>query len=308
MNIIFMGTPNFAKEHLQELINKKEELGIKIDLVVTKEDKEVGRGKKITYTPVKELAINNEIEVYQPTNLRDEEVVNKIKSLNPDLIVVVAYGKIIPKSIIDIPKHGIINVHGSLLPKYRGAAPVQYAVLNGDTKTGVTIMYIEEGLDSGDMILKKEFELTVEDTTTTTFEKMQEVGKEGLVEAISLIKNNEVNAIKQDENLVTFAPMITKEMANISWEDNGINILNKVRCFDGIGGAKGIINDVEYKIWKVEILDNINELENSKIGDYLVTKSNLYIKASDSIVSILEIQAPNKKRMNISDFLRGSKI
>lgn len=308
MNIIFMGTPNFAKEHLQELINKKEELGIKIDLVVTKEDKEVGRGKKITYTPVKELAINNEIEVYQPTNLRDEEVVNKIKSLNPDLIVVVAYGKIIPKSIIDIPKYGIINVHGSLLPKYRGAAPVQYAVLNGDTKTGVTIMYIEEGLDSGDMILKKEFELTVEDTTTTTFEKMQEVGKEGLVEAISLIKNNEVNAIKQDENLVTFAPMITKEMANISWEDNGINILNKVRCFDGIGGAKGIINDVEYKIWKVEMLDNINELENSKIGDYLVTKSNLYIKASDSIVSILEIQAPNKKRMNISDFLRGSKI
>lgn len=308
MNIIFMGTPNFAKEHLQELINKKEELGIKIDLVVTKEDKEVGRGKKITYTPVKELAIANQIEVYQPTNLRDEEVVNKIKSLNPDLIIVVAYGKIIPKSIIDIPKHGIINVHGSLLPKYRGAAPVQYAVLNGDTKTGVTIMYIEEGLDSGDMILKKEFELTVEDTTTTTFEKMQEVGKEGLVEAISLIKNNEVNAIKQDENLVTFAPMITKEMANISWEDNGINILNKVRCFDGIGGAKGIINDVEYKIWKVEILDNINELENSKIGDYLVTKSNLYIKASDSIVSILEIQAPNKKRMNISDFLRGSKI
>lgn len=308
MNIIFMGTPNFAKEHLQELINKKEELGIKIDLVVTKEDKEVGRGKKITYTPVKELAINNEIEVYQPTNLRDEEVVNKIKSLNPDLIVVVAYGKIIPKSIIDIPKHGIINVHGSLLPKYRGAAPVQYAVLNGDTKTGVTIMYIEEGLDSGDMILKKEFELTVEDTTTTTFEKMQEVGKEGLLEAISLIKNNEVNAIKQDENLVTLAPMITKEMANISWEDKAINILNKVRCFDGIGGAKGIINDVEYKIWKVEILDNINELENSKIGDYLVTKSNLYIKASDSIISILEIQAPNKKRMNISDFLRGSKI
>lgn len=308
MNIIFMGTPNFAKEHLQELINKKEELGIKIDLVVTKEDKEVGRGKKITYTPVKELAINNEIEVYQPTNLRDEEVVKKIKSLNPDLIVVVAYGKIIPKSIIDIPKYGIINVHGSLLPKYRGAAPVQYAVLNGDVKTGVTIMYIEEGLDSGDMILKKEFELTVEDTTTTTFEKMQEVGKEGLVEAISLIKNNEVNAIKQDESQVTFAPMITKEMANISWEDNGINILNKVRCFDGIGGAKGIINDVEYKIWKVEILDNINELENSKIGDYLVTKSNLYIKASDSIISILEIQAPNKKRMNISDFLRGSKI
>lgn len=308
MNIIFMGTPDFAKEHLQELINKKEELGIKIDLVVTKEDKEVGRGKKITYTPVKELAITNQIEVYQPTNLRDEEVVNKIKSLNPDLIVVVAYGKIIPKNIIDIPKYGIINLHGSLLPKYRGAAPVQYAVLNGDTKTGVTIMYIEEGLDSGDMILKKEFELTVEDTTTTTFEKMQEVGKEGLVEAISLIKNNEVNAIKQDENLVTFAPMITKEMANISWEDNGINILNKVRCFDGIGGAKGIINDVEYKIWKVEILDNINELENSKIGDYLVTKSNLYIKASDSIISILEIQAPNKKRMNISDFLRGSKI
>lgn len=308
MNIIFMGTPNFAKEHLQELINKKEELGIKIDLVVTKEDKEVGRGKKITYTPVKELAINNEIEVYQPTNLRDEEVVKKIKSLNPDLIVVVAYGKIIPKSIIDIPKYGIINVHGSLLPKYRGAAPVQYAVLNGDVKTGVTIMYIEEGLDSGDMILKKEFELTVEDTTTTTFEKMQEVGKEGLVEAISLIKNNEVNAIKQDESQVTFAPMITKEMANISWEDNGINILNKVRCFDGIGGAKGIINDVEYKIWKVEILDNINELENSKIGEYLVTKSNLYIKLSDSIISILEIQAPNKKRMNISDFLRGSKI
>ena len=315
MNIVFMGTPEFAKISLEGMIKENEtgeKFGLKgkinIKLVVTNEDKQKGRGKKILPTPVKELANFNNIEVYQPKTLRNEEVVEKIKNINPDLIVVVAYGKIIPDNIISIPKKGIINVHGSLLPKYRGAAPIQWAVLNGDTKTGITIIDIESKLDAGAMLLKKEIEIKREDTTASMFEKLAILGKDALLETIYNIENDKVKREIQDDNLATYAPMIEKEMGVIDFNKSCIEIQNKVRGMNGIFTAKARLGENDYKIWKIDIVEKeIPELKNDdlNIGEYKIINQDLYVKASDGYIKILEIQAPSKKKMDIKDFLRG---
>lgn len=315
MNIVFMGTPEFAKISLEGMIKENEtgeKFGLKgkinIKLVVTNEDKQKGRGKKILPTPVKELANFNNIEVYQPKTLRNEEVVEKIKNINPDLIVVVAYGKIIPDNIISIPKKGIINVHGSLLPKYRGAAPIQWAVLNGDTKTGITIIDIESKLDAGAMLLKKEIEIKKEDTTASMFEKLAILGKDALLETIYNIENDKVKREIQDDNLATYAPMIEKEMGVIDFNKSCIEIQNKVRGMNGIFTAKAKLGENDYKIWKIDIVEKeISELKNDdlNIGEYKIINQDLYVKASDGYIKILEIQAPSKKKMDIKDFLRG---
>ena len=315
MNIVFMGTPEFAKISLEGMIKENEtgeKFGLKgkinIKLVVTNEDKQKGRGKKILPTPVKELANFNNIEVYQPKTLRNEEVVEKIKNINPDLIVVVAYGKIIPDNIISIPKKGIINVHGSLLPKYRGAAPIQWAVLNGDTKTGITIIDIESKLDAGAMLLKKEIEIKKEDTTASMFEKLAILGKDALLETIYNIENDKVKREIQDDNLATYAPMIEKEMGVIDFNKSCIEIQNKVRGMNGIFTAKARLGENDYKIWKIDIVEKeIPELKNDdlNIGEYKIINQDLYVKASDGYIKILEIQAPSKKKMDIKDFLRG---
>lgn len=315
MNIVFMGTPEFAKISLEGMIKENEtgeKFGLKgkinIKLVVTNEDKQKGRGKKILPTPVKELANFNNIEVYQPKTLRNEEVVEKIKNINPDLIVVVAYGKIIPDNIISIPKKGIINVHGSLLPKYRGAAPIQWAVLNGDTKTGITIIDIESKLDAGAMLLKKEIEIKKEDTTASMFEKLAILGKDALLETIYNIENDKVKREIQDDNLATYAPMIEKEMGVIDFNKSCIEIQNKVRGMNGIFTAKARLGENDYKIWKIDIVEKeISELKSGdlNIGEYKIIDQDLYVKASDGYIKILEIQALSKKKMDIKDFLRG---
>ena len=315
MNIVFMGTPEFAKISLEGMIKENEtgeKFGLKgkinIKLVVTNEDKQKGRGKKILPTPVKELANFNNIEVYQPKTLRNEEVVEKIKNINPDLIVVVAYGKIIPDNIISSPKKGIINVHGSLLPKYRGAAPIQWAVLNGDTKTGITIIDIESKLDAGAMLLKKEIEIKREDTTASMFEKLAILGKDALLETIYNIENDKVKREIQDDNLATYAPMIEKEMGVIDFNKSCIEIQNKVRGMNGIFTAKARLGENDYKIWKIDIVEKeISELKSGdlNIGEYKIINQDLYVKASDGYIKILEIQAPSKKKMDIKDYLRG---
>ena len=315
MNIVFMGTPEFAKISLEGMIKENEtgeKFGLKgkinIKLVVTNEDKQKGRGKKILPTPVKELANFNNIEVYQPKTLRNEEVVEKIKNINPDLIVVVAYGKIIPDNIISIPKKGIINVHGSLLPKYRGAAPIQWAVLNGDTKTGITIIDIESKLDAGAMLLKKEIEIKKEDTTASMFEKLAILGKDALLETIYNIENDKVKREIQDDKLAIYAPMIEKEMGVIDFNKSCIEIQNKVRGMNGIFTAKAKLGENDYKIWKIDIVEKeISELKSGdlNIGEYKIIDQDLYVKASDGYIKILEIQAPSKKKMDIKDFLRG---
>ena len=320
MKIIFMGTPDFAKESLEALVEAKHE----ILAVVTNPDKPQGRGLKLVPSPVKKYAEEQGITVLQPMKIRkNDEFINEIKELKPDVICVVAYGKILPKELIDIPRQGSINVHGSILPKYRGAAPIQWAVLNGDKTTGITTMYMDEGMDTGDMILKEEVEIGDNETTGELWNRLAKIGGKLLVETLKQIENGTVKRTKQGEEF-TLAPMLSKEMANIDWENKTAQqIKNLVRGLNPIMGAYSYLNGKKIKFWKVDVIleDDFMEmfeefaeyaykLKNVQPGTvlYVNEKKGFFIKANDGIISVLEIQGENAKRMSISDFLRGNKI
>lgn len=311
LRILFMGTPDFARESLEAVYNANYEiLG-----VVTNPDKPKGRGMKMVASPVKEFALEKGLTVYQPEKVRkNEEFIEKIKSLNPDVICVVAYGKILPKEILEIPKYGCINVHGSLLPKYRGAAPIQWAVLNGDKETGVTTMYMDVGMDTGDMILKEKVEIGEDETTGELWDRLSKIGGKLLVETLKQIEDGTAPREKQGEDF-TMAPMLNKEMSKINWgEQTAQNIKNLVRGLNPIMGAYTFLDEKKIKFWKVDIAkqdeiiaDNIEILRN---GTVILSnpKEGLFIKTKDGILKVLEIQGENAKRMSIGDFLRGNSI
>lgn len=311
LKIVFMGTPDFAKESLQSIY----ETGHQIIGVVTNPDKPKGRGMKLLSTPVKEYALEKSIPIYQPQKIRNnEEFIEKMKSLNPDIICVVAYGKILPKEILEIPKLGCINVHASLLPKYRGAAPIQWAVLNGDKKTGITTMYMDIGMDTGDMILKEEVEIGDNETTGELWERLSKIGGNLLVETLKQIENGTAPREKQGEDF-TLAPMLDKSMAKIDWENKTAKeIKNLVRGLNPIMGAYTFLNNKKIKFWKVDIAKNIGYCKENlnilKNGTVIVSdqKDGLFIKTKDGILSVLEIQGENAKKMKIGDFLRGNHI
>ena len=311
MKIVFFGTPDFAKDSLKALY----EAGYDIKLVVTNPDRPKGRGMKMVPSPVKEYGLEKGLEIEQPQKLKNNtEFIEKVKDIEPDVICVVAYGKILPKEILKIPSKGCINVHGSLLPQYRGAAPIQWAVLNGDKTTGVTTMYMDEGMDTGDMILKKEVEIGEDETTGELWNRLSGIGAELLVETLKQIEYGTAPRKKQGDNF-TVAPMLNKEMAKINWENKTAqDIKNLVRGLNPIMGAYAILNGKKYKFWKVDvdiqeevIADNIEILRS---GTVIVSnpKDGLYIKTKDGILKVLEIQGENSKRMNIHDFLRGNTI
>ena len=320
MRIVFMGTPDFAEKSLQALWSS----GFEIEAVVTNPDKPQGRGMKLVSSPVKKFAEEKNIKIFQPLKVRkNPEFIDEIKRINPDVICVVAYGKILPKELLDIPRLGCINVHGSLLPKYRGAAPIQWAVLNGDKKTGITTMYMNEGMDTGDMILKEEVEIGNNETTGELWERLSNVGANLLVKTLKLIEQGEAPREKQGEEF-TLAPMLDKEMAKIDWQNKTAEeIKNLVRGLNPILGAYSFINNKKIKFWKVENISDI-ELENEfpEIKEYQYKmkdivpgtvlfsddKNGLYIKANSGIIKVLELQAENARKMNINDFLRGNKI
>ena len=320
MKILFMGTPDFAKVSLEAVYNS----GYEIVGVVTNPDKPKGRGMKMIASPVKEFAIEKNIPVYQPLKVRNNtEFIEEVKSLNPDIICVVAYGKILPKEILDIPAEGCINVHGSLLPKYRGAAPIQWAVLNGDKTTGITTMYMDVGMDTGDIILKQEVEIGEEETTGELWDRLAQIGGELLVKTLQQIEEGTASRTKQGDNF-TVAPMLDKQMAKIDWESkSSIEIKNLVRGLNPIMGAYSILNDKKIKFWKVEALSfekfaelleeaiiDIEILKQKDNGAVIVSdsKKGFYIKAKDGIIKVVEIQGENAKKMNALDFLRGNKI
>ena len=257
LNIVFMGTPDFAKESLKCLV----EANHNILAVVTNPDKPQGRGMKMIGSPVKEYAMEKNLRIYQPIKVRNnEEFINEIKQINPDLIVVVAYGKILPQEILDIPKYGSINVHGSLLPKYRGAAPIQWAVLNGDKTTGITTMYMDAGMDTGDMILKQEVEIGDDETTGELWNRLTKIGGELLVKTLDLIEQGKAPREKQGEDF-TMAPMLQKQMANIDWENQTAKqIKNLVRGLNPIMGAYSTLENKKIKLWKVDVLDKSDDL------------------------------------------------
>lgn len=306
LNILFMGTPDFAKDSLEAIYNA----GHNILAVVTNPDKPKGRGMKMIAPPVKEFAIEHNINVYQPEKVKgNQEFIQEIKDLNPDMICVVAYGKILPKEILDIPQYGCINVHGSLLPKYRGAAPIQWAVLNGDKVTGVTTMYMDVGMDTGDMILKEEVSIGEDETTGELWERLSEIGGELLVKTVKQIEEKTAPRTPQG-NDYTMAPMLSKEISKIDWNTKKSNeIKNLVRGLNPIMGAYTMYQGKKLKLWKVDIVDeNVVETDKALQGQILIAndKEGLYIKTIDGIIKVLEIQGENAKRMNICDFLRGN--
>jgi len=319
MNIVFMGTPDFAKESLKALV----EAGHKISLVITNPDRPKGRGMKFQYSPVKEYAEEQGLEIAQPLKIRNnEDIVNRIKEKNPDVICIVAYGKIIPNEIIEIPKKGTINVHGSLLPKYRGAAPIQWAVLNGDKKTGITTMYVNEKMDEGDMLLKEETEIGEDETVGELWQRLAKMGGRLLVETLVQIEAGTIKRIPQTtEGLEepTYAPMLAKTIANIDWENKTAQeIKNLVRGLNPIMGAHTTIKDKKIKLWTVKVLktEEFMEQYNCKIEEYNKTKNGeilladqkkgLFLKANEGVISVIELQAENAKKMNVLDFLRGN--
>lgn len=311
MKILFMGTPDFARDSLDAVYKA----GYEIIGVVTNPDRPKGRGMKMIPSPVKEYTIEKGFKIYQPEKVKNNtEFIEEIKDLKPDVICVVAYGKILPKEILDIPKQGCINVHGSLLPKYRGAAPIQWAVLNGDKITGITTMYMNEGMDTGDMILKEEVTIGENETTGELWNRLSKIGGTLLVETLKRIEEGTAPREKQGEDF-TLAPMLDKQMAKIDWENKTAEqIKNLVRGLNPIMGAYTFLNGKKIKFWKVDLAKE-NEViaEGIEIftnGTVVVShpKDGLFIKAKDGIIKVLEIQGENAKRMSIQDFLRGNNI
>ena len=315
-----MGTPDFALESLKALYEAKYD----IIGVVTNIDKPKGRGMKMVASPVKEYAIEKNLQVYQPIKVRNNpEFLEEVKKLNPDLICVVAYGKILPQELLNIPKYGCVNVHGSLLPEYRGAAPIQWAVLNGDKKTGVTTMFMNAGMDTGDMILKEEIEIGEDETTGELWDRLKTIGANLLIKTVKEIENGTATRTKQPEE-GTMAPMLSKEMAKIDWKNKTANdIKNLVRGLNPIMGAYTFLDGKKIKFWKVqtltenELLEKFQELEEYKYhlnkmqaGTVLFSddKKGLFIKANGGILQVLEIQGENSKRMVVGDFLRGNPV
>ena len=311
MKVVFMGTPDFAEESLKAIY----EAGYEIIGVVTNPDKPKGRGMKMIPSPVKEFAMEKNLTIYQPEKVKqNEEFINVLKALQPDVICVVAYGKILPKEILDIPPYGCINVHASLLPQYRGAAPVQWAVLNGDKTTGVTTMYMDVGMDTGDMILKQKVEIGEDETTGELWDRLKVIGGELLVETLKQIEKGIAPREKQGEDF-TVAPMLSKDMAKIDWDyKTAEEIKNLVRGLNPIMGAYTFLNGKKIKFWKVKVAgedeiyaENLGFLTN---GTVIVSdpKDGIFIKCKEGILKVLEIQGENAKRMTIQDYLRGNPI
>lgn len=320
MKIVFMGTPDFARDSLSAIYDA----GHEISAVITVPDKPKGRGMKLIPCEVKEYAIEKNIKVYQPEKLREnKEIVDILKDINPDVICVVAYGKIIPKEILEIPKYGCVNVHPSLLPQYRGSAPIQWAILNGDKETGVTTMYLDEGMDSGDIILRTKTPIDKDETSGELWDRLSKIGAELLVETLEKIENKTAPRIKQPKEF-TLAPMLEKSQAKIDWESKTAQkIKNLVRGLNPIMGAYALLNEKKIKFWKVDKLsidEFINKYPEFKEYEYrfleidpgtvlyIDKKEAIYIMAKEGIIKVLEIQGENAKRMPTPEFLRGNRI
>ncbi|MCH5315327.1 MAG: methionyl-tRNA formyltransferase [Eubacterium sp.] len=301
MNIIFMGTPDFAVPCLQKLINSRHN----VTAVFSQPDKPVGRKQILTPPPVKACAVANSIPVYQPNSLKTEEALNLINNLEADIIIVVAYGKILPKAILDSKKYGSINVHASLLPKYRGSAPIQWSVINGDEKTGVTIMQMDEGVDTGDMLLVKECNIGGNETSEELFDRLSLIGADALIEAIDMIESNSVNRVKQDNNMSSHAPKITKDLGIIDWSKSADEIHNLVRGLQSWPCAVTTLNGKQLKIHKT--------VKSTKTGDKCGKVTDninvLTVCCGDGkCLDITELQLEGKKRMDAKAFLQGNSI
>ncbi len=297
-----MGTPEFAVPTLQMLIDE----GHTISAVVTQPDRPKGRGNKEVMSPVKMLALEHNLEVLQPERIRGDEVFyNHIKALNPDVIVVVAFGQILPVEVLELPPLGSINIHGSLLPQYRGAAPIQWSIINGDTTTGVTIMYMDKGMDTGDMIHKVEMPIATTDTYQSLHDKMKTIGADALREAWPLIAKGEQREKQADEE-ATYAPMIHKGLGEIDWQQPSQAIDCLIRGVNPWPGAYTYYEGQVFKIWEASYEQTQTTHQAGEVVK--VDKDGICVQTGDGIITVREIQAPNKKRMPVSEYIKGHTI
>ena len=299
MRVIFMGTPDFAVPSLEALLTKHE-----VVPVVTQPDKPKGRGKKMVPTPVKACALEHGIPVLQPEKVKEPEFVEQLRSYEPDLIAVTAFGQILSEPILEMPKYGCINVHGSLLPKYRGAAPMQWSIIDGEKVTGITTMYMAKGLDSGDMLLKAEVEITDEDTFATIHDKMAVTGANLLLDTLDQLEAGTLERIPQDHDAATYAPMITKETGHIDWSKNRQDIINLIRGLNPAPAAYTIYEEEVLKIFGAVISDV--QADGAANGEIVaVVKKGFVVKCGDGCLLITEVQARGGKRMMTDAYLRG---
>jgi methionyl-tRNA formyltransferase len=295
-----MGTPGFAVPTLIALIESEHD----VVSVVTKPDTPKGRGRRVIPPPIKTLAIDHNIPVLQPEKIKTEEFHNELKVYNPDIICVAAYGKILPKNILGLPPNGCINVHGSLLPKYRGAAPVNWAIIRGEEITGITTMMMDEGMDTGDILLQREVKIEVEDDAESLSEKLSIVGAELLIETIRLQTQGMLPRIPQDHSKATYAPMLKKEDGMIDWRKSSEDINNLIRGTLPWPGAYTTINGKNLKLYKAEVSHGIG-----RPGEVILSESGiLRVATGDGSIDITEIQIEGGKRLPIEPFLRGRKI
>lgn len=304
MKIMFMGTPNFAVAALAALSKSEHNVAA----VVTTPDKPRGRGHKMTHTPVYEFALSGGIPVYTFVSLKKEFFEGTLTNINPDVIVVAAYGKLLPEYVINYPKYGCINIHASLLPKYRGAAPIQRSIMDGEKCSGITTMYMNKGLDTGDILLQKSVDILDDDNFETLHDKLAAVGADLIIKTLSALESGTCKRIKQDDSLSTYASMITKETLKIDWTKNPNDIYNLVRALYPVPKAETTLNNKKIKIGKCKKTDlNINGVLPGTIIN--VTKNSFCVSCgSDSALEIQMLQPEGKKMMNTEDYLKGNKL
>ncbi len=302
MKVIFMGTPDFSVGTLEAII----EAGHEVCLVVTQPDKPKGRGKAMQYTPVKECALKHGIEVFQPIKIREIENIEYLRKYNADIIIVVAFGQILTKSILDMPKYGCINVHASLLPKYRGASPIQWTVINGDEITGVTTMRMDEGIDTGDMIAKQTFRVAEDETGGSLFEKLASTGAELCVKTMEMLENGTAEFTPQNNEEATHTSMIRKELGVIDWSKSAVEIERLIRGLNPWPSAYTKLDGKTFKIWKAKVVEGKDEVHPGCI--FHIGKNEMYVQTGDGALSLLEVQLEGKKRMDVGSFLRGYEV
>lgn len=298
LKVIFMGTPEFCVPILESLIKECDVIA-----VVTKPDKEVGRKKEIIYSPIKKVALNNNIKVIQPIKIRNEY--QEILDLEPDIIITCAYGQIIPEIILNAPKYGCINVHASLLPKLRGGAPIHKAIIYGYDKTGITIMYMDKGMDTGDMISKVEVAIEDNDTTETLHNKLQKVAVPLLMDTLPSIIAGTNKREKQNNDEATYAYNVSREEEHVDFNSTSKEIFNKIRGLNSWPGAYAILDDKNVKLWMCKINDKVYDKTPGTIVN--LSKEGMEVVTKDGSILITELQLPGKKKMSIKDFVNGNK-
>lgn len=301
LKTVFMGTPDFAVPCLARLLEISEVIGI-----VTQPDKKRGRGQKIMPSPVKVFAQTHDLPVYQPYKIREEKFIEELEKLAPDLIVVVAFGQILPQRILDIPPLGCINVHASLLPRYRGAAPMQRCLMAGETMTGVTTMFMDAGLDTGDMLLQEKVEIDASMTMETLHDLLSNIGAGLLVKTIMALMDGTLLRIKQDDSASCYAAMLTKETGKINWTKSAIELHNLVRALDSWPGAYTRFAGKIFKIWRTRVHDGEHGGDPGEV--IYQTEQGLVVATGKGALEILELQAPGKRRMSTTEYLRGHVI